>query len=51
MKLLNTLSNKILSLFVKEAGACVPTHGDCCRRGSRKYVSCTGPCVRSSVCP
>jgi hypothetical protein len=34
-----------------DAGACVPSVGECCARGTHKYHSCTGTCIASSVCP
>jgi hypothetical protein len=51
MKFLKALSDRFLKLFLSEvpAGACVPTHGECCST-RRMSHSCTGPCVRSTVC-
>lgn len=51
MKILKALSDRFLKLFLSEvpAGACVPNIGECCS-APRLSHSCTGPCVKSTVC-
>lgn len=53
MKIIKAMSDRLLKLFLSDvsAGACVPSHGECCSRGSRKYHSCYGTCVASCCCP
>jgi hypothetical protein len=48
MKLLRSLTNRVLSLVIKDvaAGACVPENGQCCSPGL--YFNCYGACVNHS---
>ncbi|MHA7631003.1 hypothetical protein [Corallococcus sp. M7] len=51
MKILKTLSDRFLKLFLSEvpAGACVPSNGECCTT-KRKVHNCYGICVASVGC-
>ncbi len=53
MKILKAMSDRLLKLFLSDvsAGACVPSNGECCSRGSGKYHNCYGTCVKSVACP
>lgn len=48
-KMIDKLVNNLIQDV--DAGACVPTAGQCCPKQSRMIVSCTGPCVWNYACP
>ncbi len=48
MKLLNKLGTRVLSMFVADAGACVPGTGTCCYRWYRQ--NCYGNCTFYGYC-